>query len=58
MAPMPIYEYRCASCGVEFEAFLPVGAATPACRACGTQDVERRMSRLAAVACDSGGGGT
>ena len=40
---MPIYEYTCASCGNEFE-LLVRSQTTPACPACDSQDLERRLS--------------
>lgn len=40
---MPIYEYACTECGHEFE-LLVRGEMTPACPACESQDLERRMS--------------
>ena len=46
---MPIYEYRCGSCGQKFSVFVRnVGAgATPACTRCQASDVERVMSSFA-----------
>lgn len=43
---MPIYEYRCESCGVEFERLIlrPTRVACPRCQ--GTR-VERLLSRFA-----------
>jgi putative FmdB family regulatory protein len=44
---MPLYSYHCAKCDKEFE--LLIGAAdVPACPTCGSQKVERLMSRVAA----------
>ena len=40
---MPIYEYTCGSCGLDFER-LVLGGRTPACTACGSEDLERRVS--------------
>jgi len=40
---MPIYEYSCKACGHEFE-MLVRGGKTPACKACGAIDLERRFS--------------
>jgi putative FmdB family regulatory protein len=43
---MPLFEYSCRSCQNEFEA-LVLGSATPACPACGSEDLERLISRPA-----------
>lgn len=44
---MPIYEYRCASCGTRFEEFLTISTQpTPACPQCESGTVERLMSRI------------
>ncbi len=53
---MPIYEYACRACGKVFEAFLLRRADEEevACPACATREVERVISRPAAL---SGGGG-
>lgn len=40
---MPIYEYRCADCGHEFEKLVRRGI-VPACPSCGAARVERRLS--------------
>lgn len=40
---MPIYEYACRACDHRFEALVR-GAATPACPACASADLERLMS--------------
>jgi putative FmdB family regulatory protein len=40
---MPIYEYHCEKCDKNFEC-LVLGGDTPACPACGTQEVARLMS--------------
>jgi putative FmdB family regulatory protein len=34
---MPIYDYRCQSCGLKFEARKAIAAADPDCPACGGQ---------------------
>jgi putative FmdB family regulatory protein len=40
---MPIYDYRCASCGAEFEKLIR-GDSTVACPKCEATDVARLMS--------------
>ena len=45
---MPIYEFRCGSCGERFEALVDVGAATEECRHCGAPGAERVFSAQAA----------
>jgi putative FmdB family regulatory protein len=40
---MPIYEYRCAACGHEFE-LLVLPSTTVACTACGASQLERLLS--------------
>lgn len=40
---MPIYEYRCRGCAHEFE-LLVLGRRTPACTACGSEDLEKLIS--------------
>jgi putative FmdB family regulatory protein len=44
---MPIYEYVCKGCGLEFEELVR-GDEQPGCPACGKEDVERQMSAPAA----------
>lgn len=45
---MPLYEYRCADCGTEFEALVPAGRADAEhCPDCGTE-ARRRLSLVAA----------
>jgi putative FmdB family regulatory protein len=42
---MPIFEYRCAACGNEFELLvLPRSTSTPECPACQGQDLEKLFS--------------
>ncbi len=55
---MPIYEYACRSCGKVFEAFLLRRAdeAEVACPDCATREVERVISRPAAVSLGVSGG--
>ena len=43
---MPMYEYRCRSCGHYFEALVR-GLAPPPCPACEGQDLERLLSMFA-----------
>ena len=40
---MPIYEYRCQSCGNEFE-LLVRSSTVPACTKCESQNLERKLS--------------
>ena len=47
---MPIYEYGCRKCGREFEE-LVFSDATPTCPDCGSDDVEKLMSKC----CHTGG---
>jgi putative FmdB family regulatory protein len=45
---MPIYEYRCATCGGRFEALLPPAERARArCPRCGAARVERLLSSFA-----------
>ena len=50
---MPIYEYRCAACGGDFERYVPSGQAAVACPTCRSEDVTRKLS---VVAFKTGGG--
>jgi putative FmdB family regulatory protein len=45
---VPIYEFRCGSCGERFEALVGAGTATEKCRLCGAPDAERVLSAQAA----------
>ncbi|MFW5488781.1 MAG: FmdB family zinc ribbon protein [Desulfovibrio sp.] len=40
---MPIFEYKCAACGKEFEEVV-FGDAKPDCPDCGSKDTEKLMS--------------
>jgi putative FmdB family regulatory protein len=40
---MPIYEYSCQACGHEFETLVLPGT-VPACPACQSQELEKRVS--------------
>ncbi len=40
---MPIYEYKCGSCGEAFEK-LVFGGKTPECPECGSADVIKKLS--------------
>ena len=48
---MPLFDFRCTSCGNEFEALVR-GQATPACPRCASKDLERMMS-LPAIKSDT-----
>ena len=46
---MPLYEYRCATCGSRFEVLRRVGQGSEgvACPECGQADVEKEFSTFA-----------
>ena len=47
---MPYYDYRCLDCGKAlrlFIAYADYDTARPACTKCGSQDLKRRVSRVA-----------
>ena len=47
---MPIYEYRCESCGTKFSVvFWPPDRPEPRCRRCGSTRARRLISRVALV---------
>ena len=53
---MPLYEYRCADCGHQFEALVPAGRADAEhCPDCGSE-VRRLLSLVAAPVRASDGG--
>lgn len=41
---MPIYEYKCRSCGHVFEELLKVGQAPPPCPSCESNELEQLLS--------------
>lgn len=41
---MPIYEYRCGSCGTTFEKMVKMNAAPPVCPSCAASDVKKLVS--------------
>ncbi len=44
---MPIYEFRCESCGEQFEALVDVGTDSVGCRSCGARGATRVLSAQA-----------
>jgi putative FmdB family regulatory protein len=52
-AVMPLFEYRCRTCGHQFE-FLTRGAQAPSCPSCAGEDLQKQLSAFAVGA--SGGG--
>ncbi|OLC12439.1 MAG: hypothetical protein AUH29_16865 [Candidatus Rokubacteria bacterium 13_1_40CM_69_27] len=44
---MPMYEYRCAGCGQEFERYVSTGGIAVACPTCASGDVKRKLSLFA-----------
>ena len=44
---MPIFAYRCRSCGEEFQTLVMSGE-TPLCRCCESADLEQQLSLIAA----------
>ncbi len=44
---MPVYEYQCGSCEARFEEYLSTSTKpSPPCPKCGSQEVQRLMSRI------------
>lgn len=57
-AAMPIYEYRCDTCGMLFDQLRTMAASdTATCPACGSADARRLVSRVASIGSDCGPGG-
>ena len=49
---MPIYEYRCAGCGKEFEKLVR-SSEVPECPACHSTRLEKKLSVFATASADS-----
>lgn len=43
---MPIFEYRCADCGGQFELFVQ-SSTTPACPSCASEQLDKKLSVFA-----------
>jgi len=56
---MPLYEYRCRSCGRTFEKLRRIDDADRNldCPECHSEEVERRLSSFASPGCKSSGSG-
>jgi putative FmdB family regulatory protein len=54
---MPIYEYRCRTCGKTFEMLRSIRAADSdlECPSCRSAEVERQLSTFAAGGCGTSG---
>jgi putative FmdB family regulatory protein len=46
--PVPIYEFRCPSCGARFESLVPAGTTAAECPECGNEETERVLSAQSA----------
>ena len=44
---MPLYDFRCQSCGHEFEVLVRSGEASPTCPECQSSELERLLSLFA-----------
>ena len=51
---MPIYEYRCPSCGHDFEKLVKIGAPAPPCPECGAEEVKKKISAAGFILKGSG----
>ncbi len=51
---MPIYEYRCQSCGHELEALVRSGKEPETCPSCETGNLSRKISRAGVIFKGSG----
>lgn len=51
---MPIYEYRCPSCGNEQENLIKAASDAPCCEACGKDGLQRKLSVFAVSAASPG----
>ncbi len=54
---MPVYEYRCAGCGTEFERYVATQSTAVACPRCEGARVTRRLS-LVTLRAQAGPGST
>ena len=52
---MPIFAYRCRSCGEEFQTLVMSGE-TPLCKSCASEDLEQQLSLIASPAKGGGAG--
>lgn len=54
---MPLYEYRCSSCGSRFEVLRRMGQGSEGlcCPRCGQEKVEKEFSTFAGASAGSGG---
>ena len=54
---MPLYEYHCNDCHKDFEKMVRFSEAdqSPACPSCQSQDTNKKISRVAAIASSVGG---
>jgi putative FmdB family regulatory protein len=52
---MPIYEYKCASCGHAFEKMVKLSAPIPACPQCGAQEEVRKLVSASSFVLKGGG---
>lgn len=60
MRRVPIYEYRCGRCELVFDRLVRAGDSAPRCPACGAEEAQRLVSRIASLpigdaACAPGG---
>jgi putative FmdB family regulatory protein len=46
---MPIYEFKCAACGKEFETLVRSASTVPACPSCQGTDLHKKISSFSAV---------
>ena len=46
---MPIYEYRCTSCGHRFEKMVKISAGAPSCPSCGADEARKLISATSFV---------
>lgn len=53
---MPIYEYHCSACGLDFEKLVFGSAPEVTCEKCGSRKTEKLMSRFGMGASSPGSG--
>ena len=44
---MPLYEYQCSDCGIEFEKIVPTHTTLVICEGCQSPSVEKKLSVFA-----------